>query len=63
MQGLRIKKLGIRANSLFHRLQNSIVAYNIKFEDCDPKTFHNVPNGLESPHPIVAKTSDILFFS
>ena len=37
------------------------MAYDIKLEDQGPKTFHKVPNGLESLHPDMEKTSDTLF--
>ena len=53
--------MGIRANSLFHRLQDNIGAYDVELEDCGPKTFHKVPDGLGSPYLNVEKTSDTLF--
>ena len=34
------KKIGIRENSLFHSLLNSVGAYDIELEDHGPKTFH-----------------------
>ena len=60
MQRQRIKKLGIRENSLFHCLQDSVGTYDIKLEDLDSKTFHKVLDGLESSHPDAKKTSDAL---
>ena len=53
--------MGIRANSLFHHLRDNIGAYGVKLEDCGPKTFHKVLDGLGSPYPNVEKTSDTLF--
>ena len=60
MQRQQINKLGIRANSLFHCLQDNVRTYDIKLEDRDSKMFHKVINGLGSPHPEVDKTSDAL---
>ena len=48
------------ANSLFHYLQDSVETYDIELEDCCPKTFHKVPDGLGSPHPNAEKTGDAL---
>ena len=56
----RIKKLRIRAISVFHFLQDSVGTYDIELEDCDPKMFHKVPDGLESPHPDAEKNGDTL---
>ena len=60
MQRQRIEKLGNRANSLSHRLEDSVRAYGIELEDHGPKTFHKVPDGLRSPHPDVKKNGDAL---
>ena len=60
MQRQRIKKLGIKANSLFHCQRDSVETYDIELEDRGPKTFHKVLDGLGSHHPDAEKTSDTL---
>ena len=36
-------------------------AYGFEMEDCDPKTLHEISDGIESSHSDVEKTSDDLF--
>ena len=49
------------ANNLFHCLKFSVKAYGIMLEDCNPKAFHKVFDGLGSPHSDMEKTGNALF--
>ena len=44
------RNLCIGANGLLHCWQDTIGAYDVQLEDGDPKTFHKILDGLESPH-------------
>ena len=52
--------MGIRANNLFHHLQDSVEAYVIKLEDRNPKMFQKVLDVLGSPHLDMEKTGSAL---